>query len=76
MPYHDTLTYNEEQDQSDNEHFNITMDTALEDSHIKMGKPTPTLFITDFVCIPTEKVGCSHLTHKLQQFLEKYPPRT
>ena len=52
------------------------MDTASADSHITMGKLTPTPFITDLVCVPTEKVGCSHLTHHLQQFLEDYPPKT
>ena len=74
--YSDTVSFNDEQEYSDNEHFNTTMDTAAEDSQITMGKPTPTPFITDLVCVPTEKVGSSHVTHKLQQFLEDYPPKT
>ena len=76
LSYYDTLTFNEEQDQSNNEHFNTAMDTAAEDSYITMRKPTPTPFITDLVHVPTEKVGSSHITHKLQQFLEDYPPKT
>ena len=74
--YSDTMSFNEKQEHSDNDHFNTVMDTAAEDSHITMGKPTPTPFITDLVRALTEKVGSSHVTHELQQFLEDYPPKT
>ena len=72
----DTVTFNEDQEYSDNEHFNTAIDTTAEDSQITMGKPTPTPFVTDLIRIPTEKVGSSKVTHKLQQFLENYPPKT
>ena len=72
----DTLTFNDKQDQTYNEHFDTAMDTTSEDSCITMGKPTPMPFVTHHVCIPREKVGCSQLAHKLQNFLEDYPPRT
>ena len=74
--HQDTVTFDHELNQTDNEHFDTAVDTTSEDSCITMGKLTPTPFITDLVCVPTEKVGCSQLTHKLQRFLEDYPPRT
>ena len=74
--YSDTMTFNEEQEYSDNEHFNTTIDTTTEDSHITMGKPTSTPFVTGLIHIPTEKVGSSQVTYKLQQFLDEYPPKT
>ena len=76
LSHQDTLIFNDKQDQTDNKHFDTAMDTTSEDTRITMGKLTPTPFVTDLVLVPTEKVGCSQLTHKLQQFLEDYPPRT
>ena len=76
LSHQDTLTFNDKQDQTHNEHFDTAMDTTSEDFHITMGKPTPMPFVMDLVHVPTEKVGCSQLTHKLQKFLEDYPPRT
>ena len=33
-------------------------------------------FISDLVQIPTEQLGCLQVTHKLQEFLEQYPPKS
>ena len=74
--YSDTVSFNKEQEYSDNEHFSTAIDTTAEDFQITTGKPTPTPFVTDFICVPTEKVGSSQVTHKLQQFLNDYPPKT
>ena len=72
----DTLTFNDDIDQTDNEHFNTAVDIASDNSHITMGKPMFTPFISDLVHVPTEKVGCLQVTQTLQQFLDEYPPKT
>ena len=36
-------------------------------------KPVTTAFISDDVCIPTEKVGCLQVTSQLQEFLSHFP---
>ena len=41
-----------------------------------MGQPMPTPFISSIVHVPKEKVGCLQVTQTLQQFLDKYPPKT
>ena len=51
----DTLAYTP--DESEEEPFNTAIDDISEDPTIVMGKPVTTAFISDDVCIPTEKVG-------------------
>ena len=41
-----------------------------------MGKPVTTAFISDDICIPTEKVGCLQVTSQLQEFLNHFPPES
>ena len=41
-----------------------------------MGKPVGTSFVSDNVCVPTEKVGCLQVTSKLQEFLNHFPPES
>ena len=41
-----------------------------------MGKPVMAAFISDEVCIPTEKVGCLQVTSQLQEFLNHFPPES
>ena len=41
-----------------------------------MGKPVTTTFVSDDVCIPTEKVGCLQVTSLLQEFLNHFPPES
>ena len=50
--------------------------TLLDDSTIVMGKPVTTAFISNQVCIPTEKVGCLQVTRQLQEFLNHFPPKS
>ena len=52
----DTIAYNPEE--SEEEPFNMAIDDTSKDPTIVMGKPVTTAFISDDVCIPTEKVGC------------------
>ena len=33
-------------------------------------------FVSDNVCVPTEKVGCLQVTSKLQEFLNHFPPES
>ena len=70
----DTLVFNSKE--SEEEPFNTTIDTTSEDSVITMGKPVTTAFITNFVQIPTEQVGCLQVTSNLQEFLDQYPPKS
>ena len=35
-----------------------------------------TAFISNDVCVPTEKVGCLQVTSKLQEFLNHFPPES
>ena len=60
-------------DKSEEEPFNMAIDDTSEDPTIVMGKPATTAFITDDVCIPTEKVGCLQVTSQLQEFLNHFP---
>ena len=50
----DTIAYNPEE--SEEEPFNMAIDDTSEDPTIVMGKPVTTTFMSDDVCIPTEKV--------------------
>ena len=63
-------------DESEEEPFNMAIDNTSEDPTIVMGKPVTTAFISDDVCIPTEKVGCSQVTSQLQEFLNHFPPQS
>ena len=61
---------------SEEEHFNTAIDDTSDDPTIVMGKPVTTAFISDEVCIPTEKVGCLQVTSQLQEFLNHFPPKS
>ena len=63
-------------DESEEEPFNTAIDDTSDDPTIVMGKPVTTAFISDDVCIPTEKVGCSQVTSQLQEFLNYFPPES
>ena len=63
-------------DESEEEPFNMAIDDTSEDPTIVMGKPVTTAFISDNVCIPTEKVGCLQVTSQLQEFLNHFPPES
>ena len=41
-----------------------------------MGKPVTTTFVSNDICIPTEKVGCLQVTSLLQEFLNHFPPES
>ena len=70
----DTIVYTPEE--SEEEPFNMAIDDTSEDPTIVMGKPVTTTFISDDVCIPTEKVGCLQVTSQLQEFLNHFPPES
>ena len=70
----DTVAYTP--DESEEEPFNMAIDNTSEDPTIVMGKPVTTAFISDDVCIPTEKVGCLQVTSQLQEFLNHFPPES
>ena len=61
-------------DESKEEPFNTAIDDTSDDPTIVMGKLVTTAFISDDVCIPTEKVGCLQVTSQLQEFLNHFPP--
>ena len=54
-------------DESKEEPFNTAIDDTSDDPTIVMGKPVTTAFVSDDVCIPTEKVGCLQVTSQLQE---------
>ena len=70
----DTLMFDSEE--SEEEWFDITVDTTSDDSAITMGKPVTMTFISDQVQIPTEQVGCLQVTSPLQAFLDQYPSKS
>ena len=70
----DTIVCNPEE--SEEEPFNMAINDTSEDPTIVMGKPVTTAFVSDDVCIPTEKVGCSQVTSQLQEFLNHFPPES
>ena len=51
----------------------MAIDDTSEDPIIVMGKLVNTAFVSDDVCIPTEKVGCLQVTNQLQEFLNHFP---
>ena len=62
--------------ESKEEPFNTAIDNTSDDPTIVMGKPVMTAFISDDVCVPTEKVGCLQVTSQLQEFLNHFPPQS
>ena len=54
----------------------MAIDNTLDDQTIVMGKPVTTAFVSDHICIPTEKVGCLQVTSQLQEFLNHFPPES
>ena len=60
----DTIPYAPEE--SDDEQFNTAIDDTSKDQTIVMGKPVTTAFISANIRVPTEKVGCSHVTSQLR----------
>ena len=70
----DTVAYTP--DESEEEPFNTAIDDTSDDPTIFMGKPVTTAFISDDVCIPTEKVGYLQVTSQLQEFLKHFPPES
>ena len=70
----DTIAYNPEE--LEEEPFNMAIDDTSEDPTIVMGKLVTTAFVSDDVCIPTEKVGCLQVTSQLQEFLNHFPPES
>ena len=63
-------------DELKEEPFNTAIDDTSDDPTIVMGKPVTTAFISDDVCIPTEKVGCLQVTSQLQEFLNYFSPES
>ena len=63
-------------DESKEEPFNMAIDDTSDDPTIVMGKPVTTTFVSDDVCVPTEKVGCLQVTSQLQEFLNHFPPES
>ena len=70
----DTIAYTPEE--SEEEPFNMAIDDTSEDPTIVMGKLVTTVFISNDVRIPTEKVGCLQVTSQLQEFLNHFPPES
>ena len=56
--------------------LNTAIDDTSDDPTIVMGKPVTTTFVSDDICIPTEKVGCLQVTSQLQEFLNHFPPES
>ena len=74
LAYQDTVVFTT--DESEEEPFNTAIDDSSDDPTIVMGKPVTIAFISDDVCIPTEKVGCLQVTSQLQEFLNHFPPES
>ena len=62
--------------ESKEEPFNTVIDDTSDDPTIVMGKPVMTAFISNEVCIPTEKVGCLQVISQLQECLNHFPPKS
>ena len=71
LAYQDTVVFTT--DESEEEPFNTAIDDTLDDPTIVMGKPVTIAFISNDVCIPTEKVGGLQVTSQLQEFLNHFP---
>ena len=63
-------------DESEEEPFNTAIDGTSDDPTIVMGKPITTAFVSNDVCIPTDKVNCLQVTSQLQDFLNHFPPES
>ena len=63
-------------DESKEEPFIMAIDDTTDDPTIVMGKLVTTVFVSDDVCIPTDKVGCLQVTSQLQEFLNHFPPES
>ena len=63
-------------DESEEEPFNTAIDDTSDDPTIVVGKLVTTAFVSDDVCVPTEKVGCFQVTSQLQEFLNHFPPES
>ena len=74
LAYEDTVVFTT--DESEEEPFNTAIDGTSDDPTIVMGKPVTTAFISNDICIPTEKVGCLQVTSQLQEFLNHFPPES
>ena len=61
---------------SEDEHFNTTIDDTSKDLMIVMGRPLTTTFVSANVHVPTEKVGCLQVTNQLKKFLNHFPPES
>ena len=70
----DTIPYAPEE--SDDKQFDTAIDDTSKDPTIVMGELVTTAFISVDVHIPTEKVGCSHVTNQLKEFLNHFPPES
>ena len=70
----DTILYTPEE--SDDEHFNTAIDDTSKDQTIVMGKLVTPTFVSADVRVPTKKVGCSHVTSQLKEFLNHFPPES
>ena len=70
----DTIPYAPEE--SDDEQFNTAIDDTSKDPMIVMGKLITTAFVSADVHVPTKKVGCSHVTSQLKEFLKHFPPES
>ena len=62
--------------ESEEEPFNTAIGNTSDDPTIVIGKLVTTAFVSDDVCIPTEKVGCLQVTSQLQDFLNHFPPES
>ena len=67
----DTIPYI--QGDLEDEQFNTAIDDTSNDLMIVMGKPLTTAFVSAYVHIPTEKVGCLQVTNQLREFLIHFP---
>ena len=63
-------------DESEEEPFNTAIDDTSDDPTIVMGKLVTTAFVSEDICIPTEKIGCLQVTSQLQEFLNHFPPES
>ena len=68
------IAYNPEE--LEEEPFNMAIADTFEDPTIVMGKLVNTTFVSDDICIPTEKVGCLQVTSQLQECLNHFPPES
>ena len=70
----DTIPY--VQGDSEDEQFNTAIDDTSNDPMIIMGKLLTTAFVSENVCVSTEKVGCLQVTNQLREFLIYFPPES